>query len=206
MTQYAKAGFGGTSISSSPGPGPGPGPEPGFPTELVYEEDFELGNAFTLVGSTAVPANEFVRGTAKVSTGTHALYVTDDGGTTNSYDGESGDGRVHAYVDVNVGSATNFGVEFDWACVGEAGFDKGVISLASPSTAITPDGVFAGAVLFDAMENNANFVTEQITAIDAYEGLNEAGIIRIVFTFEWDGSITGGAPLAIDNFKVYKDS
>ena len=65
--------------------------------------------------------NGWVIGTAESSTGSNSLYVSNDGGTTATYNNTST--VIYAWRDFTITTAGNYDYMFDWQCTGESAWD-----------------------------------------------------------------------------------
>jgi hypothetical protein len=89
----------------------------------IFTEDFqtwdpETNNGWTISNGTAV--NRWTRGTAVASTGTHSMYVSNDGGVTNNYTIAGAAGSVFFWRDVVIpAGAQNIKLTFDILVGGE---------------------------------------------------------------------------------------
>ena len=148
--------------------------------------------------------------------GSKSLYVSNDGGTSNSYN--SANQYIYAIRKLNLTSTGNYRVMFDWKCLGESGFDflraYLVPSSLSPNlagrsqstgnmnniaTSTTPTGWIAidGG---SALGAQSDWQTKSQTV-----SVSEAGTYYLVFFWRSDGSNQGGSynpPAAVDNVSV----
>lgn len=175
------------------------------PAALDYTQDFETPvTGFSL--SNGDEENVWVVGNAVNNGGGGSLYITNDGGTTNSYDlGEQS--TVHAFRDIQMPAVIDqVVVSFDWRNVGEPGFGTPYDYLTVwavptsfvpvPGEAITAnDGVLLSPVL--AGSNTFSTGNYVFNASD-YAG----DIVR--FVFQWTNDSSGGTqpPAAVDNVRI----
>jgi hypothetical protein len=176
-------------------------------TVFPWLEGFETGGTqWTIVNGTQV--NQWIVGSAVNNGGTQALYVTNDGGVSNAYNG-SVTSVVHAYRDIilpaGVADAT---LSFDWRSVGETTtFDRMRVWLA-PATFVPVSGtqiVAAGAAPTGIVQvglpnynGQPNWTLANISIPQAYIGQS----FRVVFEWRNDGSIANQPPAAVDNVKI----
>ena len=174
---------------------------PQVATPLNFTDGFETLTGWTL--SSNNQPNKWAVGTGINNGGTHALYVTDTNGTTNTYN-NTGTTVAHAYKDFIIpAGATQLDFTFDWRSLGEvadyfrvwtvpAAFNPTVgtqiTALANSRIKVGPD--FTGST---------NFATNNFTVNAApYAG----GTMRVVFEWRNNGTAGNQPPAAIDNIKL----
>ncbi|MDV6170371.1 fibronectin type III domain-containing protein [Flavobacterium sp. DG1-102-2] len=175
---------------------------PQTPATMPYAENFD-GAAPNYSFNTSND-NEWVVGTATSNSPTQSLYVTQDGGVTNSYNGNDGLSIVHAYRDIQLPATIASGqvlLNFDWKSVGvEWGADVLRVYVAPVTFGPTageqvganPDVIAVGGDLYD---NNVWITANNVVDIPAAWNGN---IVRVIF--EWENSwSSGNTPAAIDN-------
>lgn len=87
---------------------------------LPYMTDFESATTW---GFTHSQPNQWHIGQAVNHGGTQSLYITKDGGTTNTYSYE-GSQIIHAYKNIEIPQAVDMlSIGFDWRAQGEKGYD-----------------------------------------------------------------------------------
>jgi gliding motility-associated-like protein len=174
-----------------------------IPTSLDYYEDFEGANpGWTLNNGTQT--NKWVVGTATSSSPTHSLYISDNNGTSNNYNGNSAS-VVQAYKDLMIpATAGQIYISFDWKAQGEGTADYlrawmvPVTYTPTPGTQITAGG---GRVQLGTNFNQQNtWQTEDIVlnVPAAWAGQ----IMRLVFEWRNDTSVANQSPAAVDNVNV----
>lgn len=177
---------------------------PQVPATMPYAENFDGAAANYSFNSSNDNDNEWVVGTATSNSPAQSLYVTEDGGATNTYDGDNGLSIVHAYRDIQLPATIASGqvlLNFDWKSVGvEWGSDVLRVYVAPVTFGPTP-GEQAGtngdviAVGQDLYDNNTWKTANNVVDIPAaWNGT----IVRVIFEWEnnWSSGIT---PAAIDN-------
>lgn len=165
-------------------------------------EDFEGG--VLPVGWTLVNGgeNDWIVGTAAAALGTYGLYISTDGGTSNTYSSVGGGLDVsHVYVDIPLPSAVNaMFLVFDYRCEGEIGFDYGNVFNAPTSVTPVANVEVSGIYEVGSAEYNdqSTFVTELIEI-----PIGQAGTTRrFIFSWRNDTFIENQPPMAIDNVKI----
>ena len=174
-----------------------------------YTEDFE-GEAKWLLNNGDL-ANAWVIGTAVSNgEGSHALYISNDGGATNAYT-NSAACVVFAQKAFNF-AAGNYVFSYDWLAQGESTYDFIRVALVPadvelvPGTAL-PTGVSAtalpaGCIALDGGSKLNLFNTWQTFTSD--EVAVPAGSYNIVILWRDDTSGGTNPPAAIDNFSFAK--
>lgn len=176
---------------------------PQVPVAMPYFQDFEgASHGFAL--SSGAQADKWFYGTATSSSATHSLYISKDGGVTNTYTNTLAN-VSHVYRDIIVpAGVTQLDIAFDWRAAGEGTLDylRAWFVPATfepvPGTQILPanGGVAIGANF--NQQANWQHAEAIITLPAALQGVNG----RIVF--EWKTNNSGGAQPAgaIDNVDV----
>lgn len=188
-------------------------PDAQTPATLPWSEDFTSGGTdWTILNGMEV--NQWAVGSATGNTG-NSLYVTEDNGTTNTYDnGESS--VVFAYRDVEVPTgATEVVLSFDWKAVGESNWDYlrvwviGTDQVPTPGTQITSSNT-TGAEQVGGSGNNGNFNVIRGGTASAWisenlilDASSVAGdTVRLVFEWRNDGGAGSQPPAGVDNIHV----
>lgn len=191
----------------------------------IFLEDWESNsfatNSWTTVNDTT---NIWTLGTAQNNTsgGTYGAYVSNDGGTTATYDVNTAN-VSHFYKDFNLPSqATKLFLIFDWKCQGEntAGdavqYDYGTVVITGTATTptagtevSTTEATPGGDGRIGAGDNDGKFnlgygtnpgTTWNTETIDISSYIGQTK--RIVFTWKNDGSVGADPPFIVDNIKV----
>ena len=178
-----------------------------IPAYLPYTTGFEYwdDNDWLFVNGT----NAWTIGSAAINDGERALYVSNNGGDSNSYTNNVAS-ISYAYRTIRVEQAGNYVVDFDWKGNGEGNYDfmRAWIAPASfqfkannyPDNAsgyqngYTPAGWCSLAA---AMNNVSTWQhLNQIVTID------EPGIYNLVFMWRNDGTAGTNPPAAVDNVSI----
>jgi hypothetical protein len=187
----------------------------------IIDETFEssgfTSNSWTVANDSA---NIWVVGQAESFSGTSSAYVSNDGGTSATYDINNAEAS-HFYKDFVLPSASGLTLTFDWKCQGEnaAGAtqydygavvitDTGTTPVAGTEVITTQAGVGTNGRL-GAVANLGKFNlaygttpgtvwnTETID-LTSYSGSTK----RLVFTWKNDGSVGANPPMIVDNIKI----
>lgn len=176
-----------------------------------FFEDFEGPNTWYGFNTAA---NAWVRGEAAHNgEGTHALYVSNDGGATNGY-AKSGPGIIYGAKLLNI-EGGSYVFQFDWRAKGEgtstlydymrAALVPATAELVAGST--VPTG-FGGTTLPEgciAIDNS-----QALNQSDTWQTLTSdevtvpAGTYYLAFGWKWDSSGGSDPAAAVDNISINK--
>ncbi len=165
-----------------------------FPQQIGYS-DFNSGlNGWITVNGSSI--NKWEIGNATGYNLSSGVYISNDGGTSNSYSTDKSS-VVHLYKDIDFSQPANTLVlSFRWRCSGEESFDY--LSVHVVPTSVTP---VAGVEL-----NQGQLSGSELSGSDYYRGKRfnisdkiTEPTMRVVFT--WRNNESGGTqtPAAIDN-------
>ena len=183
------------------------------PATLTYSEGFEGTNNWEIMGT---GVNQWVVGTAVNNGGMNSLYVSKDGGTTNTYDTSAGS-ISFAYRDFLVEDVSGeLEISFDWLCMGETStwspdkFDYFNVWVVPSSYNPTPgvlieNTIHNGTKIVHQFAGEDEFLTEiSVLGISGLPAIYNNGYFRIIF--EWNNNTWGGTqpPAAIDNLIIKK--
>jgi hypothetical protein len=179
----------------------------GTATSLPYSTDFETDCSWALVNG--ILTNQWYWGTAAHhDEGSHGLYISNDGGTTNAYS-NSKSAMVYAYKTLSF-EAGNYEIFYDWLANGEKSYDFLRVALVPASvvleaSTITPEDFEYNTLPegWMALDGGAQLskVTEWQTA--RYEfSVPTAGYYNLVFAWCNDHTIGTNPPAAIDNVSI----
>ncbi|MCR5445697.1 MAG: hypothetical protein K6E96_08510 [Bacteroidales bacterium] len=166
-------------------------------------ESASYDSRWTLVGGDLT--NVWTIGTAAANNSNRGLYISNNGGTSNEYNGTS-PSSVFAYTTVWLEEG-NYETSFDWRCNGESDYDylraallrgNGTLMATTtaasnwstttlPSTAIAIDGG-------QRLNQSSNWQTKTVAI-----HINQRGWYRLVFYWRNDNSVANTPPAAIDN-------
>ncbi|WP_158961938.1 T9SS type B sorting domain-containing protein [Myroides fluvii] len=168
----------------------------------LVEDDFEGDLNFIFVNDTN---NKWHVGNAVHNGGTKSLYISKDGGQTNTYN-NAGVQVSHAYKEIAIPQhAEDLQISFDWRCLGQ-GDVKDYFRVWLVSSAYTPTArtqITANATRIQVGKTqyyqDATFSHEQtFLPVAAFAGQT----VRLVFEWKQDSSLGEDPPAAIDNLKV----
>ena len=171
--------------------------------ELPFEDNFENGNGWLFVNGSLT--NAWAYGEAATESG-HAIYVSNDGGTTNAYT-NSVAVMVYATKLFHIAEAGTYIVSFDWKANGESSYDYLRAAIVPASVELTastsyPSGfgtntLPTGWIAIDGGSklNGSSAWKSQSAEVDL-----EEGTYNVVFGWRDDTSTGENPPAAIDNF------
>ena len=186
------------------------------PATLPFFCDFENADeaaAFAIVNGTQT--NKWVVGTATSHGGTHALYISDDNGSSNNYSATAS--TVWAYRDIEFpASPSGYELSFDWRCNGESSYDfmnvyvgtPGYVAAGVPSSLSSGNTAApAGTIVINGNGNTTypqyfNLKTDYQSFTTNLPGLEETTVQRIYFLWRNDGSVQNQPPIAVDNISI----
>lgn len=145
-------------------------------------------------------------GTAVNNGGTHALYISNDGGVTNAYD--SGSSTIAYATKVFVFDEGEYEFSYDWKAKGEGTYDYLRVALVPTSVVLTagttPSGFNSGTLPTNwvALDGGGklNLSTDwksKSVAVNVSEGY-----YCLVFAWVNDGNVVNNPPAAIDNVNI----
>lgn len=186
------------------------------PVALPLIENFDgTSHAFTLTNGSQ--ANQWVVGTSTFASGTHSLYISNNG-TANAYSGTTS--VVQAYAQVSIPeTAIDLGLSFDFKCYGESTYDYMRVWLVpdafTPTAGTQITAANSGGVLLSVGPhvNNANgnlngtangvgtsFQTQFQNLNFVFPAGDFAGQnAKLVFEWRNDGLVHNNPPAAVDN-------
>ncbi len=151
--------------------------------------------------------NDWYYGTAVAHTGTHSIYISNDNGTTNSYNGDS---LSHSYASkLFILPQGSFSFSYDWRANGRAPYDRLRVFLAPASDQIPP--VF-NISYYEAppdgwIEIGNRYYTPDATAWHTRSfsiDITDSGIYNLLFYWVNVGIGGSNPPAAVDNVGIVK--
>ncbi len=143
--------------------------------------------------------NAWYWGTATSNGGTHAVYISQDGGETNTYN-TGASTWVYFWKLFTLEEAT-YRFQYDWKNYGEGGYDYIRVGLVPGSTELTQNsGLPSGWITIDdntQLVGNSNWSTRSAIRSDITEGT-----YKMVFAWRNDGGGGSNPPGAIDNVSI----
>lgn len=180
----------------------------------AYADNFEDGNHWLLINGEM--ENAWVYGTAAHNgEGTHALYISNDGGTTNAYTNTKA-ATVFATKMLHFQNGA-YTFQYDWKANGESNYDLLRVALVpnsielEASSAMLPGlGSTSGNALANALPTGwiALDGGSKLNLVDAWQTFTtdainvEEGNYMVVLLWRDDTSSGTQTPAAVDNFSI----
>ena len=172
-----------------------------------YTADFETECDWTFVNGDCT--NAWTWGTAAHNgSGTHGLYISNDGGTTNAYSINSPT-MVYAYKNLDL-EADFYSFSYDWLANGESYYDFLRVALVPDSVNLQAGTSLPSGFTYSALPNGwialdggskLNRATEWQTASNEVM-ISTPGVYKMVFAWCNDNSTGTNPPAAIDNVSI----
>ncbi len=187
---------------------------PQIPASVPFTDDFEDGNKWVLVNGTIT--NKWAYGEAVNNGGSHALYISNDGGASNAYTLNSA-AMVYASKIISIEEAGTYSFSYDWMANGESN-NSGTSAYDYLRVALAPADADLKASSSAPSGFSSNTLPEGWIALDGGEWLNgvttwqsksvevavEAGQYKLVLAWRDDTSSGNQTPAAVDNFSIAK--
>ena len=154
--------------------------------------------------------NQWVVGTATHNSGTKSLYVSNDGGTSNTYT-KNTTTFCYAYQEFSL-AAGSYALSYDWKAQGESNYDYIRVFLAPSTLTLSAGSSPSGGTSAYTWRNEAlptgciglhgpNHLNGQSSFQNFYTDLSitDSGTYRLVFAWANDGSGGSDPAGAIDN-------
>jgi len=193
------------------------------PLVVPFVCDFEDSTEVTRWGiannTNASYPNAWYIDSAANNGGSVGLYVSADGGVSNSY--ASNACMIWAYRDIYFATQGDYELSFDWRCYGESSFDYMVVFMGDPSavsaattnTVVAPPGAdtifnsLTGLIRYNGYNPSSSSYpytswNTQIQNLYNYYGQTK----RIYFGWRNDGSVINSPSAAVDNIIVNANS
>lgn len=177
-----------------------------IPATLPYVTGFEdaVDNANWIINNGSY-TNQWYLGNAINNGGANALYISSDGGATNSYN-TSNSSNVWAYRDVVfTPSVYGYKLSFDWRAYGESNWDFMLSYYGNPSV---PSGSSAPSGVTQ-LTNTGGYTSTYFNYTSSWKhyeyelpSYDEETTVRFYFYWQNDGSGGATPPAAVDNFIV----
>jgi hypothetical protein len=168
---------------------------------------FEAGatfaaNGWTVVNNGGGAANKWQVGTAAFFAGTNGAYISNNGGTTNTY--SNTDARVqHFYQDIVFPAGEPYiTLSFRWKGVMESCCDYMRVHLVPTSTTPTAGTLIGTGQISPLLNSQSTWQTATYTLPCSAAGTTQ----RLVFTFRCDGSLGSNPVIATDNISLVSTS
>lgn len=176
------------------------------PAALPFADDFENGLNWVLINGDII--NQWVLGEAAHNgEGTHALYISNDGGTSNEYTNSTA-GITYATKSLEFPEAGIYSVSFDWRANGESTWDVLCVALVPDGTLLeagSVSGQWALPTGWTALHEGAKLNLQTTWQHSSYElNIENEGVYKVVMVWRNDGSGGTNPPAAVDNFSIVR--
>ncbi len=167
-------------------------------SELPYTCGFEADEDTGWAVFNGSATNKWFIGSATNNGGSRSLYISDNNGTSNSYN-ISYSCDVYAYRAFSLADDGDYALSFDWKGVGESSYDYLYAYIAPGSANFDGSSVSTTGWqnVSGLLNGSSTWQTVQIPLIGA-----TAGTYYLVFYWHNDGSMGEQPPAAIDNISV----
>ena len=175
-------------------------------TSYPYIMDFETGDgSFCWRFVNGNSTNRWAIGTAtdnSASGSGHALYISNDGGTSNLYD-NSATSNVLAYRTLQL-EAREYIVSFDWKSNGETNYDFMRAALVPVSICLSSDALWSSLPAGHIPVDGNTRLSDQLVWNTHAEHVSipSAGAYNLVFYWHNDDNTGSNPPAAVDNIRV----
>ena len=153
-------------------------------------------------------ANGWFIGQATHNGGTHALYVSNDNGVSNSYTTSRsgyGSGYSFAWLTITLTESGEYALSFDWKCAGESSYDYMYAYIAPSTATITGGGTAPTTTGWTQVGSRFNQQTAWQTFSDTWTVTDAMlGTYYLVFMWKNDYSDGNQPPAALDNVHFEK--
>ena len=177
-----------------------------IPPSPPYSTGFEETCGWTLVNGSCT--NAWVWGTAAHNgEGTHCLYISNDGGTTNAYDNTST--MVYAYKTFLFDTGI-YNFAYDWNAYGENNYDFLRVALVPATVSLEAGTALPSGFSYSALPSGwiALDGGSQLNQASVWNTMSQeieiatAGHYNVVFAWRNDNSVGTNPPAAIDNVSI----
>ncbi len=182
------------------------GTNPVVLTTPPFLDNFEGCNLWTTYNAAT---NQWVRGTAVSAGGIGAMYISNNGGASNTYTNTlttishfSNNPATVPYFDLTgVAAGQCVNLSFDWRAAGETGFDwlevwKVPVGFV-PTAGVAITASASNVLIAGPLNINGSFQNFS-TSLSAFVGTQ----FKLVFTWRNDGSLGAQPPAAVDNIAI----
>lgn len=185
-----------------------------LPASVPYADDFEAGNNWMFINGGLT--NAWAYGEADHNgEGTHAIYISNDGGASNAYNGNA-PAVVYAVKSFDFEEGV-YTFKYDWKANGEGTstmYDYLRVFIVPESVELVPGtslptGLTATALpaAWNAIALDGGSAMNGVTSWQTFQTTEiaiSAGRYKVVFLWRDDTSTANQTPAAIDNFSISK--
>lgn len=185
-----------------------------LPASVPYADDFEAGNNWMFINGSLTNAWAYGEA-AHNGEGTHAIYISNDGGASNAYNGNA-PAVVYAVKSFDFEEGV-YTFKYDWKANGEGTstmYDYLRVFIVPESVELVPGtslptGLTATALpaAWNAIALDGGSAMNGVTSWQTFQTTEiaiSAGRYKVVFLWRDDTSTANQTPAAIDNFSISK--
>lgn len=173
------------------------------PASIPYANDFETKNGWSFINGSYVNAWAYGEA-AHNGEGTHALYISNNGGAANAYTTGSSAAVYATKLFQFEDGVYNF--KYDWKAYGESNYDLLCVALVPDSIEIAASstGQFSLPAGWTALHNGIKLNLSSSWTTESFDLAVEAGLYKVVLLWRNDGSGGTQTPAAVDNISIKK--
>lgn len=173
------------------------------PASIPYASDFETKNGWSFINGSYVNAWAYGEA-AHNGEGTHALYISNNGGAANAYSAGSSAAVYATKLFQFEDGVYNF--KYDWKANGESNYDLLCVALVPDTLELsaTATGTFSLPAGWTALHNGIKLNLSSSWTTESFDLAVEAGLYKVVLLWRNDGSGGTQTPAAVDNISIKK--
>ncbi len=173
------------------------------PASIPYANDFETKNGWSFINGSYVNAWAYGEA-AHNGEGTHALYISNNGGAANAYTTGSSAAVYATKLFQFEDGVYNF--KYDWKANGESNYDLLCVALVPDTLELsaTATGMFSLPAGWTALHNGIKLNLSSSWTTESFDLAVEAGLYKVVLLWRNDGSGGTQTPAAFDNISIKK--
>lgn len=173
------------------------------PATIPYANDFESKNGWSFINSSYTNAWAYGEA-AHNGEGTHALYISNNGGAANAYSVGSSAAVYATKLFQFEDGVYNF--KYDWKAYGEGNYDLLCVALVPDSLELSASatGMFSLPTGWTTLHNGIKLNLSSSWATESFDLAVEAGLYKVVLLWRNDNSTGTQTPAAVDNISIKK--
>ncbi len=173
------------------------------PATIPYANDFESKNGWSFINSSYTNAWAYGEA-AHNGEGTHALYISNNGGAANAYSVGSSAAVYATKLFQFEDGVYNF--KYDWKAYGESNYDLLCVALVPDTLELsaTATGYFSLPAGWTTLHNGIKLNQSSSWATESFDLAVEAGLYKVVLLWRNDNSGGSQTPAAVDNISIKK--
>lgn len=173
------------------------------PATIPYANDFESKNGWSFINSSYTNAWAYGEA-AHNGEGTHALYISNNGGAANAYSVGSSAAVYATKLFQFEDGVYNF--KYDWKAYGESNYDLLCVALVPDTLELsaTATGYFSLPAGWTTLHNGIKLNQSSSWATESFDLAVEAGLYKVVLLWRNDNSTGTQTPAAVDNISIKK--